>query len=157
MLTKKRILIVNCGLDEFRLNIRRKRRLPFSMAPAYLAGILSPELCDVVIYDENNPRSLAFQLTKLEQHVARLPQQKESGSRTEIERLTLETATLIRLADVNRLAMVDETGNRRETLETFLNVLSTRLPALSDALTTTYFRTAETPHQLVSMRSRVEQ
>ena len=49
---KKRILIVNCGLDEFRLNIRRKRRLPFSMAPAYLAGILSPELCDVVIYDE---------------------------------------------------------------------------------------------------------
>ena len=52
MLAKKRVLLVNCGLDEFRLNIRRKRRLPFSMAPAYLAGILSPELCDVVIYDE---------------------------------------------------------------------------------------------------------
>lgn len=123
----------------------------------YRYDIKIPELLDVVIYDENNPRSLAFQLTKLEQHVANLPQQNESGSRTEIERLTLETATLIRLADVNRLAMVDETVNRRETLETFLNVLSTRLPALSDALTTTYFRTGETPHQLVSMRSRVEQ
>jgi radical SAM superfamily enzyme YgiQ (UPF0313 family) len=49
---KKRILIINCGLDEFRLNIRRVRRLPFSMAPAYLAGILCPEHCDVVIYDE---------------------------------------------------------------------------------------------------------
>jgi len=123
----------------------------------YRYGIKIPELLDIVIYDENNPRSLAFQLSKLEQHIARLPQQNESGSRTEIERLTLETATLIRLADVNRLAMADEESGRRETLETFLNVLSTRLPALSDALTTTYFRTTETPHQLISLRSRAEQ
>jgi hypothetical protein len=51
-MNKKRILIVNCGLDEFRLNMRRVRRLPFSMAAAYLAGILSPDRCDVRIYDE---------------------------------------------------------------------------------------------------------
>lgn len=123
----------------------------------YRYGIKIPELLDLVIYDENNPRSLAFQLSKLERHVASLPQENKTGSRTEIERLTLETATLVRLADVNRLAQVNEDSGRRETLENFLNVLNTRLPALSDALTSTYFRTAETPHQLVSLRSRVEQ
>ena len=123
----------------------------------YRYGIKIPELLDLVIYDENNPRSLAFQLSKLERHIASLPQEKETGSRTELERLTLETATLVRLADVNRLAQVNEDSGRRETLENFLNVLNTRLPALSDALTSTYFRTAETPHQLVSLRSRVEQ
>jgi uncharacterized circularly permuted ATP-grasp superfamily protein/uncharacterized alpha-E superfamily protein len=123
----------------------------------YRYGIKIPELLDLVISDENNPRSLAFQLSKLERHMASLPQQNKSGSRTELERLALETATLVRLADINRLATVDETSGRRETLENFLGVLNTRLPALSDALTMTYFRTAEMPHQLVSLRSRVEQ
>jgi uncharacterized alpha-E superfamily protein len=122
----------------------------------YRYGIKIPELLELVIYDENNPRSLAYQLTQLEEHVARLPQQSSSGNRTELERLTLETATLVRLADVQRLAFVNEESKRRETLENFLSVLSTRLPALSDALTATYFRTIETPHQLQPLRTRQE-
>jgi hypothetical protein len=32
--------------------MRRTRRLPFSMASAYLAGILSPERCHIILYDE---------------------------------------------------------------------------------------------------------
>jgi len=120
----------------------------------YRYGIKIPELLELVIYDENNPRSLAYQLTQLEKHIARLPQQNESGSRTELERLALETATLVRLADVNRLAAVNDSTKRRETLENFLNVLSARLPALSDALTATYFRATEAPHQLLQLRTR---
>jgi len=122
----------------------------------YRYGIKIPELLDLIISDESNPRSLAFQLSKLERHIDSLPQQNESGSRTELERLTLETVTLIRLADVNRLALADEDSGRRETLETFLKVLSMRLSTLSETLTTTYFRTAEIPHQLQSLRSRAE-
>jgi len=34
--------------------------------------------------------------------------------------------------------------------------LSSRLPALSDALSATYFRVTETPHQLVQLRTRAE-
>jgi uncharacterized circularly permuted ATP-grasp superfamily protein/uncharacterized alpha-E superfamily protein len=123
----------------------------------YRYGVKIPELLELVIYDENNPRSLAYQLTRLEDHVTRLPQQNETGRRKEIERLALETATLVRLADVNRLAAANEASNRRETLETFLKVLSTRLPALSDALSAAYFRATETPHQLVQLRTRSEE
>ena len=119
----------------------------------YRYEIKIPDLLELVIYDESNPRSLAYQLSQLEQHVARLPQQSESGSRTELERLALETATLVRLADVNRLAAVNEQSGRRETLAHFLSVLNDRLPALSDALTATYFRTTQLPHQLVRLRS----
>jgi uncharacterized alpha-E superfamily protein len=122
----------------------------------YRYEIKIPELLELVIYDENNPRSLAYQLATLEQHVSKLPNHNESVSRTELERLALETATLVRLADVNRLALANEESNRRETLENFLNVLNTRLPALSNALTATYFRVTETPHQLVQLRSRSE-
>jgi uncharacterized alpha-E superfamily protein len=122
----------------------------------YRYEIRIPELLELVIYDENNPRSLAYQLATLEQHISKLPNHNESVSRTELERLALETATLVRLADVNRLALANEESNRRETLENFLNVLNTRLPALSNALTATYFRVTETPHQLVQLRSRSE-
>jgi uncharacterized alpha-E superfamily protein len=122
----------------------------------YRYGIKIPALLELVIYDENNPRSLAYQLTHLEDHVSHLPQQNESVSRTELGRLVLETATMVRLADVQRLAQADEESGRRETLENFLNVLNVRLPALSDALTATYFRATETPHQLVQLRMRHE-
>jgi uncharacterized alpha-E superfamily protein len=123
----------------------------------YRYSIKIPELLELVICDENNPRSLAYQLTQLEEHTSRLPQRNESGSRTELERLALETATLVRLADVSRLAMANEKSNRRETLENFLEVLSARLPAMSDALTATYFRTGELPHQLAPLRSRIKE
>lgn len=122
----------------------------------YRYEIKIPQLLELVIYDENNPRSLAYQLSRLEENVAVLPRRQESGNRSELERVALETATLVRLADVTRLAMPDESTGRRETLDGFLQVLVTRLPALSDALTNTYFRTTAPPHQLVQLRSRSE-
>jgi uncharacterized circularly permuted ATP-grasp superfamily protein/uncharacterized alpha-E superfamily protein len=122
----------------------------------YRYGSKIPELLELVIYDENNPRSLAFQLATLEDHVTRLPQHNGSGNRSELERLALETATLVRLADVNRLALANDESAKRETLESFLNVLNSRLPALSDVLTATYFRVSETPHQLLQLRTRAE-
>ena len=49
---KKKILIVNCYLDELRIPIRRKSKVPQSMAPAFLAGAFSPDLCEVKLYNE---------------------------------------------------------------------------------------------------------
>jgi hypothetical protein len=50
--TKKRILIVNCWFEELRVPVRRKTKIPQSMATAFLAGVFSPRLCDVKLYDE---------------------------------------------------------------------------------------------------------
>jgi len=53
--------------------------------------------------------------------------------------------------------MQDEGTGQRETLANFLSVLNQRLPTLSDTLTAAYFRTTKTPHQLVRLRSKVEE
>lgn len=49
---RRRVLIVNCHFDEIRLPVRRKLRIPQTMTPAYLAGLFSPRLCDIILYDE---------------------------------------------------------------------------------------------------------
>ena len=123
----------------------------------YREGARIPLLLDLVICDENNPRSLAYQLTRLEEHVAGLPDKRDAGSRSELERLALETATLVRLADVNRLSTLVKESSSRELLREFLGVLATRLPRLSNALTFAYFQAAEQPHQLVRLRSEEQE
>jgi hypothetical protein len=49
---QKRVLIVNCYIDDTRAPIRRAHKIPQAMGPAYLAGTLSPDLCDVRLYSE---------------------------------------------------------------------------------------------------------
>jgi hypothetical protein len=51
-LKKKRILIVNCYMDDLRVPIRRKTKIPQSMAPAFLAGVFSSRRCDITVYSE---------------------------------------------------------------------------------------------------------
>jgi uncharacterized alpha-E superfamily protein len=120
----------------------------------YRYGINIPRLLELVVCDENNPRSLAYQMSRLEEHVTSLPnKQREAGSRSELERLALESAAMVRLADINRLSASGDNAIRRDTLDNFLGVLATRMTSLSDVLTVTYFRTTETPHQLVRLRS----
>lgn len=51
-MVKKKILIVNCYMDEFRVPVQRKFKHPQSMTPAFLAGLFSSEFCDIKLYDE---------------------------------------------------------------------------------------------------------
>lgn len=155
-LLRSTLVTVNDDRDEVLLaeSILNVVDSTISYRRSYRRGIQIPDLLDLVIYSERNPRSLAYQLSVLEEHIADLPQKEPMESRSEVERLSLETATMVRLADVNRLAQVAEGSTRREILENFLAALETRLPALSDALSATYFRTMETPHQLVHFHTR---
>lgn len=49
---KKRILIVNCYMDEFRVPVQRKSKYPQSMTTAFLAGLFSSARCEILLYDE---------------------------------------------------------------------------------------------------------
>src|SRR6267154_3931895 len=49
---RRRVLVVNCYLDYSREPIRRPNKFPHAVAPIYLAGACSRELCDVRCYDE---------------------------------------------------------------------------------------------------------
>jgi hypothetical protein len=51
---RKRVLIVNCYLDDSRQSIARTHKVPPAMGPVYLAGAFSCELCEVRLYNEQS-------------------------------------------------------------------------------------------------------
>lgn len=123
-------------------------RLRYRVAP-----ILSATL-DLVLLDESNPRSVAFQLAAIDGHLASLPAPPLDGRRSEESRIVLALSTEVRLADPIALAKEDQTG-RRPRLERLLRHLADDLPELSDALTRRYLsHIHDRPHRVVTRSHR---
>lgn len=49
---RKRVLIVNAYFDDSHRPLHRRLKVPQAMGPAYLAGVLSRERCDIRLYSE---------------------------------------------------------------------------------------------------------
>lgn len=104
---------------------------------------------ELILQSESNPRAIAYQLESLQRHISNLPR-NDAPYRSAPERLTLEALTLLRLADVEELSQISEENFRKE-LDQLLVRLNQLLPALSDAISNSYFSHAEQPRQLVRM------
>ena len=107
---------------------------------------------DLLIVDETNPRSLAFQLAALSSHIDQLPQTSEGRGRTEAQRAALSMLNAVRLADVEGLAQLDA-GGARPALTTLLVLQIETLPRLLDAITRRYFSMTEKEPHWVRARS----
>jgi uncharacterized alpha-E superfamily protein len=106
---------------------------------------------DLLLLDEANPRSLAYQLAAISRHLETLPDARQGVSLAEDRRLILSLLTAIRLADV--MAIADETN--RASLERLMREEQQILPELSNAVGRHYFNlTEETPHRALT---RIEQ
>jgi len=100
---------------------------------------------DLLLLDETNPRSLAYQLSAVSSHLAALPQSKQGAGLTEERRLILSMLTSSRLAEVERFAE-DET---RELLQAAMREQIQLLPQLTTAIERRYFNlTDEQPHRV---------
>lgn len=110
---------------------------------------------DLLIVDETNPRSLAFQLAALNTAIDALPQTGKGRGRTEVQRTALALLNDVRLADVVGLAERDADGRRTELVK-LLEAQVKRIPQLSDALTRRYFSVVEKEPRWVRARSRQE-
>ncbi len=120
----------------------------------YQSGTQVGALLDLVLQDESNPRSLAFQLVKLEQLVRELPRPEGyTGGRSKAEKLVLEALTAVRLADIDELANSTGEGDwSRGVLSELLRGNARLMPLLSDELTALYFRHEDRPHSLLARR-----
>ncbi|HKP56985.1 MAG TPA: circularly permuted type 2 ATP-grasp protein [Polyangiales bacterium] len=92
---------------------------------------------DLVLTDESNPRSIAFQLVALHDHVRALPRSVDDPLRTREERVALAAVTSVRLVDVEALCEVNAQAER-PLLQAHLQELGRHLPAMSDAITESY-------------------
>jgi uncharacterized alpha-E superfamily protein len=103
----------------------------------YLAALSLEPVLDLLITDETNPRSIAYQLAALEEHVSRLPRAGQTPVLAPEAKTVLKTLSAVRFADLDRLARSDSLG-RRGALDDLLGELELQLPLLADQLTLSY-------------------
>lgn len=114
----------------------------------YLATLRTEYVLELLLTDEANPRSVAFQLTTLLDHVKNLPMRNSGeGAPREVE-IAERLVGLVRYVDCEDLATRDAFGNMG-ALEDNLGQIKTSLYDLSDALTARYLSHV-TPSQLTS-------
>jgi uncharacterized alpha-E superfamily protein len=114
-----------------------------------------PLLFDLLLSDEANPRSIAYQLVAIARHVDGLPQSGKGGIRIEEQRMALSLLTDVRLADVSALSAVAADGSRKE-LQKLLDRQIKTLSALSDLTELRYFNPVEKGAKWVRARGREE-
>ena len=107
----------------------------------YQTSLQTDLVLDLLLVDEANPRSIAFQLARLTEHVEQLPESKSLTRRPAEARVLLRLLTNVQLADVTELAAPT-------VMHAFLEKGGSDLRELSELLTRTYFNHALASHRL---------
>jgi len=121
----------------------------------YRLAPMLPLVLDLLLIDEANPRSIAFQLAALTRHIDSLPQSGEGSARIEEQRMALSLLTEVRLADLDSLDRAEADGSRKN-LRALLSRQTAALPELSDTIGRRYFDLTEKDAKWVRTQSRVE-
>ena len=103
----------------------------------YLATLEPAAVLDLLLTDDTNPRSLRYQLDRIEEHVTELPRGEQVAQLTAEQRLAASLRHSVLLADVYELAKPDTKGERTALIK-LLSRLIDRLPKLSDAISNRY-------------------
>ncbi|MEY4395787.1 MAG: hypothetical protein RL595_3036 [Planctomycetota bacterium] len=116
----------------------------------YLGGVQMAPVLDLLLVDENNPRSLGFQLLALHDAIKRLPVDPNASGRSPEHSLVLAMLAQVQLADVENLAYVDA-GGQRPCLKEFLDQIEKDIPSLSEAISHHYLSHLQTSRQLAGV------
>ncbi|MDG4597589.1 MAG: circularly permuted type 2 ATP-grasp protein [Candidatus Contendobacter sp.] len=119
----------------------------------YRSALHPTAIIDLLLFDEDNPRAVGYQLRRLHRHIGRLHQASSSPYRSAEERLILEATATLQLADIEALANLSPNSTHANAeLSRLLEALRRPLLELSDALTHSHFSHAEVPRQLIAMQ-----
>lgn len=113
----------------------------------YLTSLQNDLVLDLLLADEANPRSIAFQLARLQEDVDQLPASHTAIRRPTEARLALALLTGVQLSDVRELVRDGATGPSA-ALEALCVRLIKELNQLSETLTRAYFSHSPQSRQL---------
>ena len=116
----------------------------------YRSALHFPTVLELLLLDEGNPRSLLYQLKRLEEQIRALPRERLGYRLSEEEQLILEALTQLQLSNTIDLAEHSEQTTQRRGLEKLLVRLAQILVDISDVLTQTYFSHVQRPQQLTT-------
>ncbi len=114
----------------------------------YRLHIKLPLVLDLMLHDQNNPRSLLYLIEKLKASTKALPKINQAGLLPEHERVLQEAEKLLRQADKEKLAAVASSKNCYKNLETFLGNMNGLLLSLPNIISKAYFQHAQGAKQL---------
>ncbi len=104
---------------------------------------------ELVMLDDSNPRSLLFQLERLQQLLVKLPQTDTTvGELEEEERALLEATTSLKLSRLSRL--LETTSDKRDDMENLLHQLDKLLDDFNRFISDKHFDHRTDPQQLVT-------
>jgi len=112
--------------------------------------LVTPQLApvvDLLLLDESNPRSVAFQLTALVGHLEQVPRDPSRAAPTPGQDLAGDLLAALHMADATDLCSRDRHG-RRPGLAALLMRVAGDLPELTTHLTRTYFSHADAVHSV---------
>ncbi len=118
----------------------------------YLANLQLAPVLDLLLADETNPRSIAFQYVALNEHVENLPRDRSLAHLTPEQRVSMGGLMTLRLSDIEELCHTDAQG-KRVKLAQLLSRVDDDMSALSDIITRQFLSHAQTSRQLASFKS----
>ena len=118
------------------MTYRARYRTAFQLAP----------VLDLLLVDESNPKSIAFQCSRLADHVEHLPRQTDRSFATPEERMTLDMLTAVRLLDLTGLDC-GSANQKIDSLRKLLESIEGRLKDFAQQISAHYLtRVTPTPH-----------
>ncbi|MEM9324526.1 MAG: circularly permuted type 2 ATP-grasp protein [Bacteroidota bacterium] len=98
-----------------------------------LSGVL-----DLLLTDEDNPKSIAYQLAHIDQHLQPVSISEGKGLST-IQKKLLAAQTRVLLSDPRELSKIDKSSGKREKLDTFFSEIISGLGETSTLINNMYF------------------
>lgn len=118
------------------MTYRGRYRSSFQLAP----------VLDLLLADEGNPKSMAFQFNQISAHIEQLPRVNEKKFSSREECIALDLLTGIRLLDLTRIECVDKISETDKVIE-FLTSTEQKLKELGQEVSAHYLtRVPSTPH-----------
>lgn len=111
----------------------------------YQNGITMENGLEMLVLNTKNPRSLIYQLERLEEHYAELPNPR--GSLSKESKLLLEATTALKLSDLGKLANSDSAI--RQNLDQILARIQYLVGASGKEISQRYFDHTQSPQLLV--------
>jgi uncharacterized circularly permuted ATP-grasp superfamily protein/uncharacterized alpha-E superfamily protein len=103
---------------------------------------------DLLMLDPDNPRSLVFQLDRIEEHLQHLPRAVDEPRMTTERRQWLEATTQLRLANLPALAAVAEGDALRADLDQLLSRVQSLVAGIGETVTDRYFKHTDGLHPM---------
>lgn len=114
----------------------------------YRSQIETRLVLHLLLLDESNPRSVAYQFQRIDEIIRQLPGMRRADNQDPLLKLATAGLSRVRLADAAEL--LDSSRDSRQSLKKFLHVLEELPGKLGTALTAAYFTHTEVKHSLES-------